>query len=328
MAAPRENIHISTANHESPPITDPEKDLDTPTSPYSERGKDAKDIESGEPPPHELTQEIPSKEHHTGPAITNILTRSSTNPEARPSCFKTTTQEILCVLTAAFATAESSILVGATAGLTSHIAADLAMTQSQVTWITASSSLAAGTFLMFFGSIADTFGRRPMLLISMLLFAIFSLVAGFANNPIYMDVLCALLGLCSAASVPPAIGIIGAAYKHQSKRKNMAFAIYSAGNPLGFVVGCFISGVSFQVSTWRTSFWVLAVLYGILSVAAYFSVPLDEIARASFTWETLKKFDYVGVILVSSGLALFTASLSYVIYLRVGLFHLIILTLS
>lgn len=234
----------------------------------------------------------------------------SPDPEERPKCFKSTFHEILFTATATLAIAQTSILAGAISGLTSFIAADLAMTQAEVTWINAASSLAGGSFLMFFGSVADQFGRRWMLLFSMGFYSIFCLILGFASNPIYMDVVSALLGLCSAAAVPPAIGILGAVYKKPSKRKNMVFASFSAGNPLGFVAGIFVSGVCFKISTWRTSFWVLAVIYAFFTVAAYWSVPLDEKARAKFNLETLKKFDFLGVILAASGIALFTTALT------------------
>ncbi len=67
-------------------------------------------------------------------------------------------------------------------------------------------------------------------------FSLSSLIAGLATNAIYIDVFGGLLGLWSGAAVPPAIGILGAAYSVPSKRKNKAFACFSAGNPVGFVM--------------------------------------------------------------------------------------------
>lgn len=60
----------------------------------------------------------------------------------------------------------------------------------------------------------------------------------------YLDIFGGLLGLWSAAAVPPAVGILGAAYVVPSKRKNYAFACFSAGNPIGFVMGCIFSGIA------------------------------------------------------------------------------------
>ena len=77
---------------------------------------------------------------------------------------------------------------------------------------------------------------------SLFLFAVFALAAGFAKTPISLDVLTGIMGLFSASAVPPASGILGAAYERPSKRKNAAFACFSAGNPLGYVFGTIFGG--------------------------------------------------------------------------------------
>jgi MFS family permease len=87
-------------------------------------------------------------------------------------------------------------------------------------------------------------------------FAVSSLIAGFSTNAMYLDVFGGLLGLWSAAAVPPAVGILGAAYEQPSKRKNKAFACFSAGNPVGFVFGCIFSGVAANLFNWRASFYL------------------------------------------------------------------------
>jgi MFS family permease len=155
------------------------------------------------------------------------------------------------------------------------------------------------------------FGRRSMLLWSMITFTAGLLIAGFATTAVYMDVFCGLLGICSAAAVPPAIGILGAVYDKPSRRKNRAFACFSAGNPLGFVAGAFILGIVMTFSTWRTVFWTICVIYGIFTIAAWWTVPKDDWrARAKFNMETLGQFDFIGALLVVTGIAIFTASLT------------------
>lgn len=116
--------------------------------------------------------------------------------------------------------------------------------------------MSSGAFLLFFAKVADTFGRRPLLIFSMGAFAISSLITGFATNAMYLDVFGGLLGLWSAAAVPPAVGILGAAYEKPSSRKNKAFACFSAGNPVGFVFGCLLSGAAADLFNWRASFYL------------------------------------------------------------------------
>jgi MFS family permease len=142
------------------------------------------------------------------------------------------------------------------------------------------------------------------------------LIAGFATNPIFLDIFCGLLGLCSAASVPAAVGTLGAAYPRPSKRKNMAFACFSSGNPLGFGVGTLLSGVLNQYMPWRASFWSLAVIYGLIAAFAWWTVPAaSEIenhpCRYASESSILTELDWFGAVAITSGLALFLSGITY-----------------
>jgi MFS family permease len=142
-------------------------------------------------------------------------------------------------------------------------------------------------------------------------FTIALVVAGFATSAIYMDVFSGVLGLFSAAVVPPAVGALGVAYEKPSKRKNRAFACFSAGNPLGFVGGMIISGIADHVANWRASFWTLAVLYAIFTVLTIWTVPGDPPdSTVPWTWESLKKCDLLGMLLVVTGVSAFSSALS------------------
>jgi MFS family permease len=230
---------------------------------------------------------------------------------SRPACFSSLFQECLFVLTTTFAVGQSSIISGSIICMINYIAEDLNMTAAQVTWINASQFLSAGAFLLFFGRVADLFGRRLLFLLSLGFFTVCLLITGFATNAMYMDVFCGLLGLSSAASVPPAIGMLGAVYEKPSRRKNRAFACFSAGNPVGFVLGAFVSGVTMQVSTWRAAFWVMAVIYTFFTIAAWWTTPNhSEQNLGGLNIETFVKFDLLGAFLAVAGIAMFTASLT------------------
>ena len=229
----------------------------------------------------------------------------------RPACFRNTLQECLFVLTTTVAVGMSSIFGGSTLCMTNAIGEALDMDAAEVSWIWAGLNLAAGSLLLFFGRTADLFGRRMQLLVSMVTFTIFVLVAGFATNAVFIDVFSGLIGISCAASVPPAIGKLGAVYDKPSWRKNRAFACFSAGYPLGFVIGAFISGVATQVANWRATFWVICVIYFFFTIAAWWTVPEDTEQRlGGFNKETLAKFDFLGAFLAVAGLALFTAALT------------------
>lgn len=126
----------------------------------------------------------------------------------------------------------------------------------------------------------------------------------------YVDVFCGILGLWCAAAVPPAVGILGASYPVPSSRKNKAFACFSAGNPVGFVMGSVFSGIAADIFDWRASFYLLAIVYFVFFVASIWTVPVTQFTREKFSLETLKRFDLLGIGLSMAGIALFCSSLT------------------
>ncbi|OQE00267.1 hypothetical protein PENVUL_c055G08324 [Penicillium vulpinum] len=228
----------------------------------------------------------------------------------RPKCFNSTFQEVLFVLTATMAIGQQSFFQGCIVGVTASIGKDLHMNAAEITWINAGASLTSGAFLLTFGKLADMFGRKVLFVIGMAGFTFSLLIAGFATNAIYMDVFSGISGLFAAAVVPPAVGALGATYETPSKRKNLAFACFSAGNPLGFVGGMIISGVAAHLYNWRASLWTLSVVYAIFTILTVWTVPADGFDRAPLSFETMKQFDLLGTALVIVGFAFFSSSLS------------------
>jgi MFS family permease len=134
----------------------------------------------------------------------------------------------------------------------------------------------------------------------MILTTLATLACGFAPNGVTLIIFTALMGLFSAAAVTPAVGTLGAVYSVPSKRRNRAFACFSAGNPLGFVVGTLIAGVVLEITRgkslgrggfwggddeggggdgggWRVCFWVFCVLTAGFGVLVKWTVPKDKV---------------------------------------------------
>jgi MFS family permease len=165
---------------------------------------------------------------------------------------------------------------------------------------------------LFFGSVADLFGRKTMFISSMFLFAVFCLGAGFSQSGMTLDILCGVLGIFSASAVPPAQGMLGAIYEKPSPRKNRAFGAFSAGNPLGFVFGTILAGLFTQVFSWRAGFFLLAIVYLCVTVVAWFTVPGDTAMKQKLNKETLKKMDLPGTGMTIFVIGMFCAALRYV----------------
>ncbi|KAI0206484.1 major facilitator superfamily domain-containing protein [Astrocystis sublimbata] len=241
------------------------------------------------------------------------LKRIKTSFGDRPECFKSTFQEIAFVLQATVATASSAFLAGTALIITVPVSMDLNMTQGQISWISASTSLVAGAFQLALGQLADLTDRKAMLITGMAGFSLFSLVVAFAQNPFWLLIVCGVLGIPAAMVVPPAIGILGAAYATPSKRKNAAFSSFSAGNPLGFVFGTILCGVATQLFNWRAAFILLAIIWAAFTGFAFWAVPNVETFEKAPLRErlgALKQFDYLGTVLTILGTGMFTAGLT------------------
>ncbi|KAI1461288.1 MFS general substrate transporter [Annulohypoxylon moriforme] len=259
-----------------------------------------------------LREEAPAVNSHEEDGLSR-LQRIKTSFGDRPECFKNTFQEVSFVFQATVATATTSFLTGVALIITVPVSRDLGMTQGEIAWISASTSLVAGALQLALGQLADLLGRKAMFITGMASFSAFVLLVAFSQNPFWMLIVCGILGGCSAMVVPPAIGILGAAYSAPSKRKNMAFSAFSAGNPLGFVFGTILCGIATQLSSWRAAFIMLCIIWAVLTVHAVWAVPnVENFDRAPLRQRlsSLKQFDYVGTVLTIFGTGMFTAGLT------------------
>jgi hypothetical protein len=81
------------------------------------------------------------------------------NANSRPACFQSTVQEILFIAAATMAIGMSSMLAGSITVTSSFVGESLNMSTAEITWLYSSSSLSSGAFLLFFGMVADLFGK-------------------------------------------------------------------------------------------------------------------------------------------------------------------------
>lgn len=84
----------------------------------------------------------------------------------------------------------------------------------------------------------------------------------------------------------------------------MVFSIYGAMACIGFFVGIFFAGLTAQYDAWRWFFWVGTILSAITAVTAYLSIPSDMEEKRRVAVKD--KMDWLGAILIVSGLILFT----------------------
>ncbi|ODQ78572.1 hypothetical protein BABINDRAFT_39333 [Babjeviella inositovora NRRL Y-12698] len=231
--------------------------------------------------------------------------------EARPEVFKSGLQELTVVIICTFAVAAVSLSSGCYQMSLLSVGTYFDVNGGQLTWAIGSNSLAVGAFLLLSGGIADAFGRKNSLIVSMFLYCVFNLITGFMESFISLCVMRALIGVVISTATPAAAGILGSSYG-PSKRKNRVMACFAAGAPLGFIGGLVAGGIAAQFLSWRAVHYFLAIVYIIFVVLIYFLVPQDKTLNKKEVLHQLKALDYTGALLIVSSFTLIVFSLTQV----------------
>ncbi|MDO9497194.1 MAG: MFS transporter, partial [Nocardioides sp.] len=145
-----------------------------------------------------------------------------------------------------------------------YIGADLDITQANLAWIVTGYALAFGGLLLLGGRLGDLYGRRRIFGLGLIVFAIASLIGGFAQNEVMLLGSRALQGLGAALAAPAALALITTTFPAGPQR-NRAFAIYAAmsgaGAAVGLILGGWLTGLNpeifgYDVSGWRFTFLI------------------------------------------------------------------------
>lgn len=129
--------------------------------------------------------------------------------------------------------------------------------------------LAAGA--LFAGPLADRFGRKTILVLSVLFFGGWCLVTAFAKNPESMVLLRFLTGLGLGAAMPNAITLMS----EFAPERRRAFIVNTmfCGFPLGASLGGFVSSWLIPNFGWRSVLIVGGVTPLVLSVILLIALP-------------------------------------------------------
>ena len=156
------------------------------------------------------------------------------------------------------------------------------------------------------GNLSDRFGRRPILLISLLGFFIDYLFLALAPTYGWLFVGRMIAGI-TGASFTTASAYIADVSTHENRAKN--FGMIGAAFGLGFIVGPAIGGLLSGIGL-RAPFYAAALLCLLNFLYGYFILPesLDKEHRRKFEWKRanpfgsllhLKKYPAIGGLIIS-----------------------------
>ena len=182
-----------------------------------------------------------------------------------------------------------------------HIQAALGFSGSNLEWVVNAYAVAFGGLLLLGGRSGDLLERRRVFIAGLLVFALASLVGGFATGQAWLLAARAVQGAGAAMAAPTALSLIAVTFP-EGRPRNRAVAVYSAMFILGQVVGLLAGGLLVAYASWR---WVFFVNVPIgLVVAALATRVLPQTTRRA------GRFDLPGAVTATAGVALLVYGLS------------------
>lgn len=150
-------------------------------------------------------------------------------------------------------------------------------------WLTFSYAIMQFLFSSVLGGLSDRYGRRPVLLASLVGLGIDYIFLAFAPSIFWLFVGRMIAGI-SGASFTTASAYIADISEPEKRAQN--FGMVGAAFGLGFILGPFIGGMFSQFGT-RVPFLIAAGLSLLNAVYGYFALPesLDENHRRPFDWK-------------------------------------------
>ncbi|GGQ66780.1 MFS transporter [Kitasatospora griseola] len=147
-----------------------------------------------------------------------------------------------------------------------RLSADLGADNVEQLWISDSYGLVVAGLVITMGTLGDRIGRRRLLLTGAAAFAVLSVVAAFAVDPLMLIVVRALLGVAGATLAPSTLSLITNMFRDERER-GRAIAVWATGQFAGGALGPVLAGVLLQHFWWGSVF-LIAVPPMVLLLAA------------------------------------------------------------
>jgi MFS family permease len=128
---------------------------------------------------------------------------------------------------------------------------------------------------------------------------------GLAKSGIELIMFRALQGIAVSLCLPTSVSIIANAVPSGRKR-NIAFSCLGFVQPIGFSLGLVLEGVILDTVGWRFGYYMCGGLTLLLFLVSCWALPEDELANGA-SWARLRaEVDWVGAMMASTSLALFS----------------------
>ncbi|HJU85079.1 MAG TPA: MFS transporter [Nitrososphaeraceae archaeon] len=144
-----------------------------------------------------------------------------------------------------------------------NISADLQPTSVQLLWIIDIYGFFVAGSLITLGNLGDRIGRRRLLLIGAITFALTSVLAAFSTSAEMLIVSRALLGVSGATIAPSTLSLIRNMF-HDPNQRTAAIGVWISSFSAGAAIGPLVGGVLIQYFWWGSVFLLAVPVMGAL----------------------------------------------------------------
>ncbi|KAK9418847.1 hypothetical protein SUNI508_07619 [Seiridium unicorne] len=179
-------------------------------------------------------------------------------------------------------------------------------TGEATSWIGASFLISSTAFQLINGRLSDLFGRKNLLLASLVLLGFGDLLCGFAKTAEQLFAFRAVAGI-GGGGVNSIVMIIVSditTLQNRGKYQGIIGAVLALANG----IGPFLGGAVIERATWRWVFWMVPMLAIPAAFIIWFALPL-RYDRGNYV-EKVKKIDFGGIVLSLAAVLLVLVPLS------------------
>ncbi len=184
------------------------------------------------------------------------------------------------------------------------IGADLHLAPAGTQWTMSGFALGFAGLLLLGPQLAARWGRRRLYLTALAVFAVASLVAGLATDPVLLVATRFVKGGCAALTAPMGLAIIMSTFPDGPARRR-AISVYTLFGASGFATGLLLSGL-LTGWDWRFTLAFPAPVVAVLFVAGLRLIPAQEPGAAR------QPLPLVRVLLLTAGTAALVGGIALV----------------
>ena len=130
------------------------------------------------------------------------------------------------------------------------IGRELEASTTSLQWVTGAYSLVFGGLMLVFGTIADRFGRRRVMLVGLVLLGVASLATAFVTTTEQLIAVRAVMGIAAAMTTPGSMALAFRLFRTDDLRVR-AITVISTAGLVGLAIGPTAGGLLLAVAPWQ-----------------------------------------------------------------------------